>query len=217
MNVSYLNRLREQIAETKKKWDPPLESDALIILQVTRTPAFPKGGWENQVSDIFQDKGWVQGGVKPPSLIFILNEKGYFYFHHPKSSMNVLISTTSSICTNVDPTLYQCTASHLTNIAEVLAYFVLETDRVLRTHAEALIGIPLDHMTEKEFWETVTNSGVQVDYSKHGVFYKLRKLNNTRLKDWKCLTNEKNPVVKISTSLSFNTFEENISLLFNRS
>ena len=72
-------------------------------------------------------------------------------------------------------------------------------------------------MTEKEFWETVTNSGVQVDYSKHGVFYKLRKLNNTRLKDWKCLTDEKNPVIKISTSLSFNTFEENISLLFNRS
>ena len=109
--------------------------------------------------------------------------------------MNVLISTTSSICTKVDKTqsLYQCTASHLTNVAEVLAYFVLETDQVLRSHAEALIGTPLDHMTEKEFWETVTNSQVQFNYSKQGIFYKLRKLNTTRLKDWTCLTNEKNP------------------------
>ena len=91
MNVSYLNRLREQIAETKKKGDPPLAPDTLIILRVTRTPCFEKGGWGTQVSDIFQDGGWARGGVNPPSLIFILNEEAHFYFPRPKSSMNVLI------------------------------------------------------------------------------------------------------------------------------
>ena len=219
MNLSYLTRLREQIAETKKKADPPLPSDALIILRVTRTPGFSKGGWETQVSDVFQDEGWTRGGVDPPSLAFILNEEGHFYFRRPQNSMNALISTASSICTKVDtdsPVLYQCTASHLTNVAEVLAYFVLETDHVLRSQAETLIGTPLDHMTEKEFWETITHS--QTPYcSEQGIFYKLRKSDNSRLKGWTCLTNEENPIVKISTPLSFDAFEENISLLFNRS
>lgn len=217
MNVSYLNQLREQISETKKKGDPPLALDALIILKVVRTPSFSKGNWETQVSDILQEAGWERGGVDPPSFIFVLNETAHFYFPQPKSSMNVLISTTSSICTKVDPKLYQCSASHLTNIAEVLAYFVLETDHIIRTQAETLLETHLDHLTNKEFWKTLDTSPIQFDCPKQGIFYRLHKPNRSKLKEWKFLTNEKTPVVKFSKSISFDTFEENISLLFNRS
>ena len=220
MNVSYLTQLREQITETKKRADPPLPSDTLIILRVSRTPKFKRGSWETQINAIFQDEGWNQGGVAPPSLVFVLDEEAHFYFPYPKSSMNILISTASSVCTKVDmlsPKVYQCAAFHLTNVAEALAYFVLETDKVERIQAEILLGTPLDHMTEKEFRDTLSNSQVQFDYSKTGVFYRNWKPNTTILEGWKSFDDGKNTVIKLSKSLSFDTFEENISLLFNRS
>jgi len=215
MNVSYLNQLREQIAETKKKGDPFLAPDALIILRITRIPVFPNGCWETQVSDVFLDEGWARGGVDPPSLIFVLNEEAHFYFPRPKSSMNRLISTVSSICTKTDtatPMLYQCSAAHLTNLAEVLAYFVLETDHSIRGQAETLLGTQLDYMTNKEFQQTLATSHPQFKCAKQGTFYRLQKTNSERLKDWKYLTNGTNSVVKISKTLSFDTFEENVSI-----
>lgn len=221
MNVSYLTRLREQISETKKRADPPLSSDALIILRVCRTPKFKEGSWETQISRIFQDKGWKQRDVSPPHLIFVLDEEAHFYFPYPKSSMNNLISIVSSMCTKVDilsPEMYQCTAFHLTNVAEVLAYFVLEIDKVERTRAEILLGSSLDHMTEKEFSNTLSNSQVHFDYSKAGVFYRnCKPSSTTKLEDWMYLDRTNNTIVKLSKPLSFDTFEENISLLFNRS
>ena len=220
MNVSYLNQLREQIAETKKQADPLLAPDALIILRITRIPSFPDGSWETQVSDVFRDEGWALGGVDPPSLIFVLNEEAHFYFPRPKSSMNGLISTVSSICTKTDtatPMLYQCSAAHLTNLAEVLAYFVLETDHIIRAQAETLLETQLDYMTNKEFQQTLATSHPQFKCAKQGTFYRLQKTNSEILKDWKYLTNGTNSVVKISKTLSFDTFEENISILFNRS
>ncbi len=220
MNVSYLTQLREQIAETKKRADPPLPPDTLIILRVSRTPKFNRNSWESQIKPIFQDEGWTQQGGTPPNLIFVLDEEAYFYFPHPKQSMNILISTASSICTKIDrlnPEVYQCSAFHLTNVAEALAYFVLEIDRVERTKAERLLGIPLDHMTEKEFRDALSNSQVQFDYSKTGVFYKKCKSNSTILEGWTFFDDETNTVVKLSKALSFNEFEENIALLFNKS
>ena len=220
MNVSYLTQLREQITETKKRAAPPLPPDTLIIIRVYRTPKFKRGSWETQINAIFQDEGWNQRGVSPPSLVFVLDEEAHFYFPYPKSSMNILISTVSSVCTKTDtlsPKVYQCSAFHLTNVAEALAYFVLEIDTVEKTKAETLLGIPLDHMTKKEFRNTLSNSQIQFNYSKTGVFYKNWKPNTIVLEEWTFLDEGTNTVVKLSNSLSFDTFEENISLLFNRS
>lgn len=220
MNVSYLTQLREQITETNKRADPLLSPDTLIILRVSRTPKFERGGWEAQINAIFQDEGWDQGGGSPPSLIFVLNEEAHFYFPHPKSSMNLLISSSSSVCTKVDtlsPQVYQCSAFHLTNVAEALAYFVVETDKVERTQAEIVLGVPLDHMTEKEFRNTLSNAQVQFDYSKTGIFYRKWKPSTTPLEGWTAFGGGKTTVVKLSKSLSFDMFEENISLLFNKS
>ena len=220
MNVSYLTQLREQITETNKRADPLLSPDTLIILRVSRTPKFERGGWEAQINAIFQDEGWDQGGGSPPSLIFVLNEEAHFYFPHPKSSMNLLISSSSSVCTKVDtlsPQVYQCSAFHLTNVAEALAYFVVETDKVERTQAEIVLGVPLDHMTEKEFRNTLSNAQVQFDHSKTGIFYRKWKPSTTPLEGWTAFGDGKTTVVKLSKSLSFDMFEENISLLFNKS
>ena len=160
------------------------------------------------------------GGVDPPSLIFVLNEEAHFYFPRPQSSMNGLISTVSSIYTKNDtaiPVLYQCSAAHLTNLAEVLAYFVLETDHVSRAPAETLLGTQLDYMTNKEFQETLATSHPQFKYTKQGTFYRSHPTNSARLKGWQYLSGDTNSIVKISKILSFDTFEENVSLLFNRS
>ena len=85
MNVSYLTQLREQITETNKRADPLLSPDTLIILRVSRTPKFDRGGWEAQINAIFQDEGWGQGGVAPPSLIFDLHEEAHFYIPRQKN------------------------------------------------------------------------------------------------------------------------------------
>ncbi len=220
MNVSYLTQLREQITETNKRADPLLSPDTLIILRVSRTPKFDRGGWEAQINAIFQDEGWAQGGVAPPSLIFVLNEEAHFYFPQPKNSMNRLISSASSVCTKVDtlsPQVYQCSAYHLTNVAEALAYFVVEIDKVERTQAEMALGVPLDHMTEKEFHSTLSNAQIQFDYSKTGIFYRKWKSATTPLEGWTPFGDGQTAVGKLSKSLSFDAFEENISLLFNKS
>ena len=72
-------------------------------------------------------------------------------------------------------------------------------------------------MTKKEFRNTLSNSQIQFNYSKTGVFYKNWKPNTIVLEEWTFLDEGTNTVVKLSNSLSFDTFEENISLLFNRS
>ena len=96
MNVSYLNQLREQIAESRKKGDPSLSPDALIILRISRPPPLPHF-WETQIPAIFHVEGWAHGEATPPSLIFVSTEEAHFYFPRPRSSMNELISLTSSI------------------------------------------------------------------------------------------------------------------------
>ena len=164
--------------------------------------------------------GWHNRGLAPRSLVFVLDEEAHFDFPYTKRSMNILISTASSVCTKVDtlfPKVYQCSAFHLTNVAEALDYFVLETDKDERVQAESVLGIPLDHMTEKEFRNTISNSQVQFDYSKVGVFYRNWKPGTTTtLEEWTSFDSEENTVVKLSKPLSFDTFEENISLLFNK-
>ena len=105
MNVSYLSRLRDAIADGRKNADPPLENNCLVVIRVQCAPILDKNDRisTNEIESILTHRGWNAFGVMtPPDFVYLgrNNELHFLFQELPESqTLHVLISITSSICT----------------------------------------------------------------------------------------------------------------------
>jgi len=223
MNVSYLSRLRDAIADGRKNADPPLEHNCLVVVRVQCMPILDKNDRisTNEIESILTHRGWNAFGVMtPPDFVYLgrNNELHFLFQELPESqTLHVLISITSSICTyflkNKKIDCCVCTGSKLTNIAEVFAYFVLEEDSYCRKEAKTILETEAEHLSIAELRELFTAKGKgEWKLPPAGIFYRLTKAEQRPLRGWK--TTKLPNMVRLQKHISFNKFEEHLEMIF---
>ena len=149
MNTSYLYRLRDEISEMKKNATTQIKEKKIILSSVL------PGGVEKRkyIQNVFNDEKW-KIVCSNPDIIYVIGNTAHYYFGTPTGSLNNLISVFSSILTRHahEDCKYVCvcTAAQMTNLPEVFAFFVLESEAYYRKELEKIVGKPVDHLTNKE-------------------------------------------------------------------
>ena len=222
-DVSYLNRLKDQISEGKKKSDPPLKENTLRVIHARVVPPpTRKSNWDERAAAILHNPAWETAGGQRPSLVFVAAEHAHFYFENPPktTTMAVVISISTTVWSRAvlkpgDRGLCLCTGTFLSNLAEVFAYFVLEEDAFSRAQAEKIVGEPLGHLTDSEVEDALTKKGRASWTPAPALYYRVPSMpRSKKFREWSTVPGKN--LIRLEKKMSFNKFNEHMHLLFGK-
>ncbi len=213
-NLSYFVQLCDELKETTKMGDTPLEPNHKVVLTATTPECAASGG--GQPAAILGRASWKAAGCSQPDLLYAGNGKLTLYFRDPKTaSTNTLVSAASSIVTAAYATTHSregqqkpyvcvCTAAQMADRPRIFAHFVLEIGAHFRKAVARAASTAVDHLTETELQAVRASAlGEERDAAseqfraEHGVFYRAS-----------------DPTAGFAMALAFPDYEDQAKVLF---